>query len=98
MPLEIKIGNTIAYTISDMQLKILKTYINEDNLEQTLSDLVSPFINDNCSWYLGKFRQEWIAKLQADETVENVPVGSEAFVDFVLARDDYKTKKEQDEE
>ena len=96
MSLEVKIGETVSYTISDTQLKVLKTYINEDNLEQTFSDLITVFVRDNCNWYSNKFRDEWIAILQQDPEVTTIPVSGDAFVDMVITRPDYKTKKQQE--
>ena len=54
-------------------------------------------VRDNCNLRAELFRNEWIKKMQEDATVESIPVGNQAFVDMVIARDDYKTKKELDE-
>lgn len=97
MAIEIKVGDTIVYTISDLELTFLKSYINEDTLQTQIENWVMCLIRDNCKMRGEQFKNEWIKKLQADETVLSVPVANQAFVDLVLAREDYQTEKEKEE-
>jgi hypothetical protein len=98
MSIDIKVGETVVYNISDLELTLLKSYINEDTLQQTIDNWVMCLVRDNCNSCATRFKEEWIYKLQQDPTIEFVPLANQAFVDLVVARPDYKTKKQQDEE
>ena len=96
MSIDIKVGETVVYNVSDLELTVLKAYINEDELEQTINDWVMCVVRDHCNMHASRFKDEWIYKLQSDPTVSSVPPGNQEFVDLVIARSDYKTKKQQD--
>lgn len=96
MAIEIKYNNEVIYTITDTQLKIIKSYINEDYLDATIINRLTGQLDFRYSELATLFMNEWVARLQADPTVESVPVNTTAFVDMVIARPDYKTKKQQD--
>lgn len=97
MSVAIKVDDTTVYTIDDTHIKILKSYINEDVLTQHIQDCIMCMVRDTCAQYTNRFKDEWIIKLQADESVTTAPVATEDFVDMIIARPDYKTKKQQDE-
>lgn len=98
MSIDIKVGETVVYNISDLELTLLKSYINEDHLQQRINDWVMCSVRDNCNSCANRFKDEWITRLQSDPTVTSVPMPGQAFVDFVTARPDYKTQKQKDEE
>lgn len=97
MSVAIKVDDTTVYTIDDTHIKILKSYINEDVLTQHIQTCIMCMVRDTCAQYTNRFKDEWIIKLQADEAVTTAPVATEDFVDMIIARPDYKTKKQQDE-
>ena len=96
MSIDIKVGDTVVYNISDLELTLLKSYINEDNLQSTIENMVMCLVMDTCNHHAYRFKNEWINKLQQDETLSSVPLSNQAFVDMVIARDDYKTQKVKD--
>ena len=97
MSIDIKVGDTVVYNISDLELVLLKTYYNEDYLSQMINDWVMCLVRDKCNACADQFKAEWIKKLQSDPLITSVPVANQAFVDLVITRSDYKTKKQQDE-
>jgi hypothetical protein len=97
MAIDIKVGETVVYNISDLELQLLKSYINEDTLVGNINDWVMCLVRDKCNAYAAQFKEEWIYRLQQDPAVTSVPLANQDFVDMVIARPDYKTKKQQDE-
>ena len=84
---------TITVSISDTDEKIMKNDLLD--LDQWVQDAVTGKLN-NC-WK--RFRQEWTQRLMDDETfTDSIPSNKEAFVNLVLARDDYKDRTTRDAE
>jgi len=98
MSIDIKVGETVVYNISDLELILLKSYINEDYLSQTINDWVMCLVRDKCNANAAQFKTEWITRLQADPEVTSVPVANQSFVEMVIARSDYKTEKQKEQE
>lgn len=98
MAIEIKVDDVVVATISDTQIKILKSYINEDVLSAHIEGCISNMVSNKCADYAKMFQDEWIIKLQADPLVTSIPVASEDFVNLILARSDYKTQKQKETE
>ena len=98
MAIEIKVNDTVVYTLNDLQLTILKTYVNEDRLSATINNWAMCSVRDQYNAIAAQFKNEWINRLQADSTVTSVPMAAQDFVDFVIARSDYKTQKQKDQE
>jgi len=84
---------TITVSISDTDEKIMKNDLLD--LNQWVQDAVTGK-KHNC-WK--RFQQEWTTKLMNDETfTDSIPSNKEAFVNLVLARDDYKDRATRDAE
>ena len=98
MSVNIKVDDEVVYTLSDLQLTILKSYVNEDRLQATINAWAMSAVRDQYNAIAARFKEEWINKLQADPTVESVPMAAQDFVDYVMARADYKTQKQKDQE
>ena len=86
-------AQTITVSISDTDKKVMKNDLLD--LDQWVQGAVTGKIN-NC-WK--RFQQEWTTKLMNDETfTDSIPSNKEAFVNLVLARDDYKDRATRDAE
>ena len=86
-------AQTITVSISDTDEKVMKNDLLD--LDQWVQDAVTGKIN-NC-WK--RFQQEWTQRLMDDETfTDSIPSNKEAFVNLVLARDDYKDRTTRDAE
>ena len=84
---------TITVSINDTDEKVMKNDLLD--LDQWVQGAVTGKIN-NC-WK--RFQQEWTTKLMNDETfTDSIPSNKEAFVNLVLARDDYKDRATRDAE
>ena len=84
---------TITVTINDTDQKCMKNDLLD--LDDWVQKAVTGKIN-NC-WK--RFQQEWTTKLMNDETfTDSIPSNKEAFVNLVLARDDYKDRATRDAE
>ena len=85
-------------SLTDLQQTILKNdlYSDTDNagLDAWIQSAVDGKLN-NC-WK--RFQQEWTTKLMNDSNfTDDIPSNQAAFVALVIARDDYKTRKERDD-
>ena len=85
-------------SLTDLQQTILKNdlYSDTDNagLDAWIQDAVDGKLN-NC-WK--RFQQEWTTKLMNDDSfTDAIPSNQADFVALVIARDDYKTRKERDD-
>ena len=85
-------------SLTDLQQTILKNdlYSDTDNagLDAWIQDAVDGKLN-NC-WK--RFQQEWTTKLMNDSNfTDSIPSNQADFVALVIARDDYKTRKERDD-
>ena len=98
MAIEIKVNDTVVYTLSDLQLTILKSYVNEDHLGTTINNWAMCGVRDQYNAIAAQFKNEWINRLQEDPTVTSVPMAAQEFVDFVMAHPEYKTQKQKDQE
>ena len=84
---------TITVSISDTDEKIMKNDLLD--LDQWVQDAVTGKQN-NC-WK--RFQREWTQRLMDDETfTDSIPSNKEAFVNLILARDDYKDRATRDAE
>lgn len=96
MAIEVKVNDTVVYTLSDLQLTIIKTYINEDRINATINNWAKCGVMDQYNAIAAQFKNEWINRLQEDPTVTSVPMAAQDFVDFVMSRPEYKTQKQKD--
>ena len=86
-------AQTITVSISDTDKKVMENDLLDIN--QWVQEAVTGKQN-NC-WK--RFQQEWTTKLMNDETfTDSIPSNQEAFVNLVLARDDYKDRATRDAE
>ena len=93
-------NHTKTITLTDLQQNILDNDLYNDpsdnsGLDTWIDGAMTGKIN-NC-WK--RFQQEWTQRLMDDETfTDSIPSNKEAFVNLVLARDDYKDRTTRDAE
>tara|TARA_R110000822_G_scaffold116404_2_gene248286 strand:+ start:1682 stop:1972 length:291 start_codon:yes stop_codon:yes gene_type:complete len=85
-------------TLTDLQQKILSSelYTDTDNsgLDEWIQGAVDGKIN-NC-WK--RFQAHWTTKLMNDDSfTDAIPSNQADFVALIIAREDYKTRKEQED-
>ena len=81
----------ITITISDMDVKILEHYLL--SIEEWVQGAVEGKVN-HCKL---EMISTWQPKLFADPAVENIPANEDAFINMVVARDDYKNRVQREE-
>jgi len=92
-------NHTKTITLTDLQKNILSNDLYNDpsdnsGLDSWIDDAMTGKLN-NC-WK--RFQQEWTTKLMNDESfTDAIPSNQTDFVALVIARDDYKTRKERDD-
>ena len=86
-------------TLTDLQQKILSNDLYNDvsdnaGVDAWIDAAMTGKLN-NC-WK--RFQQEWTTKLMNDSSfTDAIPSNQANFVALVIARDDYKTRKERDD-
>ena len=91
-------NHTYTVTLTDDQQKILANdlYTDTDNsgLDAWIAGAVTGKIN-NC-WT--RMQQEWTTKLMDDSSfTDSIPSNQSDFIKLVVARSDYKTRKQRDD-
>ena len=91
-------NHTKTVTLTDLQQQILSNdlYTDTDNkgLDEWIQNAVDGKIN-NC-WK--RMQQEWTTKLMNDESfTDSIPSNQADFIKLVVARSDYKTRKQRDD-
>jgi len=89
--MEIKIGEE-EITLSETDKKCLLN----DLLE--IEDWILKAIEGKINSCKKRFIREWHPKLMADPSVDTIPANEEDFVNMVIARPDYKNRKQRDKE
>jgi hypothetical protein len=97
MATEIKVNDTVVKTVSDAELKVLRYMINSDTLAQDMINRIVSIIDNKVERAYNQLLSDWIPTLQADQTIENIPARKVDFVNYVTSRQDYKDKKQRDE-
>jgi len=92
-------NHTKTITLTDLQQKILSNDLYNDvsdnaGVDAWIDAAMTGKLN-NC-WK--RMRTEWTTKLMDDESfTDAIPSNQADFVALVIARDDYKTRKERDD-
>jgi len=91
-------NHTYTVTLTDDQQKILANDLYTDTdmagLDAWIASAVTGKIN-NC-WK--RMQQEWTTKLMNDESfTDSIPSNQADFIKLVVARSDYKTRKQRDD-
>ncbi len=91
-------NHTYTVTLTDDQQKILSNDLYTDTdmagLDAWIAGAVTGKIN-NC-WK--RMQQEWTTKLMNDESfTDSIPSNQADFIKLVVARSDYKTRKQRDD-
>ena len=91
-------NHTYTVTLTEDQQKILSNDLYTDTdmagLDAWIAGAVTGKIN-NC-WT--RMQQEWTTKLMEDESfTDSIPSNQSDFIKLVVARSDYKTRKQRDD-
>lgn len=91
-------NHTYTVTLTDDQQKILANDLYTDTdmagLDAWIAGAVTGKIN-NC-WK--RMQQEWTTKLMDDDSfTDSIPSNQSDFIKLVVARSDYKTRKQRDD-
>ena len=82
----------VSITLSDMDEKVLNNDLFD--ISTWIQDAVTGKIN-SCK---SRMIAEWQPKLFADPAVETIPADENEFINFVVARDDYKNRSQRESE
>jgi hypothetical protein len=86
-------------TLTDLQQKILSNDLYNDTSDNAGVDAwIDGAINGKLNNCWKRMQQEWTTKLMNDDSfTDAIPSNQADLVALVIARDDYKTRKERDD-
>ena len=91
--------HTKTVSLTDLQQTILSNDLYNDTDNAGLDLWIQNAVDGKVSSCWKRFQREWTDKLMNDETfTDSIPSNKEAFVNLVLARDDYKDRTARDAE
>ena len=79
-------------TVSDIDIKALENDILD--VDEWIQNAVLGKIN-NCK---KRMLTEWYPRLTADPEVESIPANDDSLITLIIARDDYKSRKQREVE
>ena len=90
--------HTKTISLTDLQQKILSNDLYNDTDNAGLDDWIQTAVNGKINNCWKRFQSEWTTKLMDDASfTDAIPSNQEDFVNLVLARADYKNRKDRDE-
>ena len=88
--MDIKVDNTVVYTISEADLLLLKDYMVADKVRSQIEYRVGWVVTHLLEQIWKGFSEKWTKILMDDPTVESIPANKEAFIALVTSRPDYR--------
>jgi hypothetical protein len=99
MPIEIKVNNTVVYTVSDLDIMVLKDAINSNELSAVMgSRLASAIAAKTDQIAIGMFKKWLYGGLLAANGITEVPLNKEDLLQLIFAQPNYKDRAARDAE
>ena len=90
--------HTKSVVLTDLQQQILSNDLHNDSDNAGLDDWIQAAVDGKIANCWKRMQQEWTTKLMNDsDFTDAIPSNQADFVALVVARDDYKTRKERDD-
>ena len=91
-------NHTYTVTLTDDQQKILSNDLYNDTDNKGLDAWIQAAIDGKIANCWKRMQQEWTTKLMEDESfTDSIPSNQSDFIKLVVARSDYKTRKQRDD-
>jgi len=91
-------NHTKAVVLTDLQQQILSNDLYNDSNNAGLDDWIQGAVDGKINNCWKRMQQEWTTKLMNDDSfTDSIPSNQADFVALILARDDYKNRKERDD-
>jgi len=91
-------NHTKAVVLTDLQQQILSNDLYNDSNNAGLDDWIQGAVDGKINNCWKRMQQEWTTKLMNDDSfTDAIPSNQADFVALILARDDYKNRKERDD-
>ena len=91
-------NHTKAVIITDDQQKLLWDVIADDGDNVGVDAWIQAAVDEKITGCWNRMRTEWTIELMNDSSfTDDIPSNQGDFVALVIARDDYKTRKESDD-
>ena len=91
--------HTKTVSLTDLQQKILSNDLYNDTDNAGIDTWVQEAVDGKVNNCWKRMQQQWTTKLMNDETfTDPIPSNQSDFVALVTARDDYKNRKQRDDD
>ena len=91
-------NHTKAVVTTDLQQKLLWDIIEDDGDNVGIDAWIQAQVDEKIAACWNRMRKTWTTKLMNDsDFTDDIPSNQGDFVALVIARDDYKTRKESDD-
>ena len=91
-------NHTKTVVLTDLQQQILSNDLYNDSNNAGLDDWIQGAVDGKINNCWKRMQQEWTTKLMNDDSfTDSIPSNQADFVALILARDDYKNRKERDD-
>ena len=85
-------------TVTDLQQTLLSDSLYNDTDNSGTDTWLQAALDGKVNNCWKRFRTEWTQKLMDDDSfTDSIPSTQQAFVDLIVARSDYKTRKQRDD-
>tara|TARA_A100001011_G_scaffold209274_1_gene217467 strand:+ start:638 stop:922 length:285 start_codon:yes stop_codon:yes gene_type:complete len=85
-------------TVTDLQQTLLSDSLYNDTDNSGIDTWLQAALDGKVNNCWKRFRTEWTQKLMDDDSfTDSIPSTQQAFVDLIVARSDYKTRKQRDD-
>ena len=88
--MNIKVDDTIVYTITESDMLLLKDYMIASMVRSQVESRTKWLITHLLDQIWKGFVEKWTKILMEDPSVEAIPANKEAFIALVTARPDYQ--------
>lgn len=95
--MKISVDDVELYSLSDMQMNVLKHKINSDFIDADLKQRLQWVLTHVYEQAFKAMKQEWDSKLVANG-VESIPTEPDAYAQLVFSQPNYKDRKTRDAE
>lgn len=91
--MKIQVDGNELFELLDWEKQVVCNDISEDDFESDMKRRLEYILKHKVEQCYKRFFDEWLPKLQQDESVLSIPKSREDFVKLVCSRKDYKCRK-----
>lgn len=95
--MKISVNDEMLFELSEVQKKVICNDIHVDEFDADMKRRINYILMHKYEQCMKRLRAEWEPKLKA-EGAESIPCCDDSFAQLIFAREDYKCRKQRDEQ